>query len=285
MDDIRFGIAVRTARIQRGWRQRDLALLVGVSDAVISRVERGHVDGVTVGALRRIAAALEISVELLPRSRSANVDRLVHARHAELAESVIRWLGRFDGWIVRPEVSFSRFGERGVIDLLLWHSGRHALLVIELKTAIIDVGELLGTLDRKVRNAGEVARGLGWDPITIGCVLIVAEGATNRRRVRAHAATFTASMPHRVMYLRRWLSDLSPSFGRSHSLQIDAQGKLSSVSTTASASPCPAAVLEPRVGARPSTKPDARPPLTLPMRPDRGPRQTETPSNQPGASI
>ena len=75
---------------------------------MISRIERGHVDGVTLGTLRRIARALEISVELLPRSRSANVDRLVHAKHAELAESVIRWLGGFAGWIVRPEVSFSR---------------------------------------------------------------------------------------------------------------------------------------------------------------------------------
>ena len=42
---------------------------------------------------------------------------------------------------------------------------RRALLVIELKTAIVDVGELLGTFDRKVRNAGEVARRLGWDPV------------------------------------------------------------------------------------------------------------------------
>lgn len=207
MDDIRFGIVVRTTRIQRGWRQRDLAGLARVSDSVISRVERGHLEGVTVGAIRRIALALEISVELLPKSRSANVDRLVSTRHAELAESVIRWLGRFGGWIVRPEVSFSRFGERGVIDLLVWHPGRRALLVIELKTAIVDVGELLGTLDRKVRNAWEVARGLGWDPVTVGCVLIVAEGATNRRRLGAHVATFSASLPHRIVELRRWLAD------------------------------------------------------------------------------
>lgn len=207
MDDIRFGIVVRTARVNRGWRQRDLARAAHVSDATISRVERGHVEGVSVGRLRRIASALDIRVELVPRSRSANLERLVSARHGELAESVIRWLGAFGGWIVRPEVSFSRFGERGVLDLLAWHPERRALLVIELKTAIVDVGELLGTLDRKVRNAWDIARDLGWDPATVSCALIVADGATNRRRVKAHSATFRAALPGGIAAFRHWLRE------------------------------------------------------------------------------
>jgi transcriptional regulator with XRE-family HTH domain len=200
-------MVVRAARVKRGWRQRDLARGVHVSDSTVSRVERGHLDGVSLGTLRKIALVLDIRVEPLPRSRSANIDRLVNALHAELAESVVRWLEMFGGWVVRPEVSFSRFGERGIIDLLAWHPGRRALLVIELKTAIVDVGELLGTLDRKLRNAWEIARGLGWDPATVACVLIVAEGPTNRRRVEAHAATFRASLPDRIVQFRRWLRD------------------------------------------------------------------------------
>ena len=152
MDDVQLGIVVRTARIRRGWRQSDLAGIVGLSDGTISRVERGHLSSVSLGALRRIAQALDIRVELLPRSRSANVHRLANARHADLAEAVIKWLLGLGGWIVRPEVSFSRYGERGVIDLLAWHPGRRALLVIELKTLIVDIGELLGTLDRKARD-------------------------------------------------------------------------------------------------------------------------------------
>ena len=207
VDDIRFGTLVRSARVARGWRQRDLARAARISDATVSRVERGHLEGVSVGTLRRIASALDIRVDLVPRSRSANLERLVSARHSGLAESVIRWLGTFGGWIVRPEVSFSRFGERGVIDLLVWHPGRRALLVIELKTAIVDVGELLGTLDRKVRNALEIARELGWDPVTVSCVLIVADGATNRRRVAAHGLTFRASLPSGIAAFRRWLKE------------------------------------------------------------------------------
>ena len=46
--------------------------------------------------------------------------------------------------MLAPEVSFSIYGERGVIDILAWHPGRRALLIIELKTDIVDVNELVG---------------------------------------------------------------------------------------------------------------------------------------------
>ena len=207
MDDIRFGMTLRAGRIRRDWSQREVARRAGVSDAIVSRVERGHVDGIAIGTIRRIATVLDIRVDLAPRSRAADMDRLVAGRHAALAEAVIRWLLGLGGWVVRPEVSFSRYGERGVIDLLAWHPGRRALLVIELKTAIIDVGELVGTLDRKVRNAWELARSMGWEPMTVSSLLIVAEGATNRRRVATHAATFEAAYPSRVVAIRRWLRD------------------------------------------------------------------------------
>jgi hypothetical protein len=42
---------------------------------------------------------------------------MLDAAHGRLGESVTRWLVAA-GWEVRPEVSFSRWGERGAIDLL-----------------------------------------------------------------------------------------------------------------------------------------------------------------------
>ncbi len=62
----------------------------------------------------------------------------------------------------RPEVSFAVYGERGVIDILAWHPGERALLVIELKTEIVDIQDLIGTVDRKRRLARVVARDRGW---------------------------------------------------------------------------------------------------------------------------
>ena len=207
MDDQRFGGAIRAARISRGWRQVDLAASAGVSTATVSRIERGHLDTQSLRSVRQVAAALEIRVELLPRSRAANVDRLVSARHGALAESVVSWLLGINGWVVRPEVSFSKWGERGIVDLIGWHQTRAAVLVIELKTEIVDVGEILGTLDRKRRLGRAIARDLGWEAGSVSTALLVAEGRTNRRRVDAHETLFRAALPEDGRRFRKWLTE------------------------------------------------------------------------------
>jgi transcriptional regulator with XRE-family HTH domain len=207
VDDLRFGGAIRSARIRRGWRQIDLARAANVSTGTISRLEHGHLASMPMAILRRVAGTLDIRLELLPRSRAADLDRMVNAKHAALAEAVINRLKRVGDWEVRPEVSFSVWGERGVVDVLAWHAGRSALLVIELKTEIVDVGELLGTLDRKRRLGREIAAPAGWRPGTISAWLSVGDGMTNRRRVTAHAATLRAALPADGRELRRWLVD------------------------------------------------------------------------------
>ena len=74
-----------------------------------------------------------------------NLDRMMSRRHSALHESATRaFAEQFPEWEIAPEASFSIYGERGVIDLLMWHPGRRALLVIELKDDIVDVGEMLG---------------------------------------------------------------------------------------------------------------------------------------------
>ena len=138
MDDIRFGAALRAARVRRGWRQLDLAIRAGLSDSLVSRIERGHLDGIQLGTLRAIAAVLEVRVELLPRSRAADLDRLINAKHAALTEAMTGWLRAFPGWELRPEYSFSVYGERGVIDLIGWHARSRALLECEHKSDIVD---------------------------------------------------------------------------------------------------------------------------------------------------
>ena len=59
------------------------------------------------------AAQLEIRIEAMPRARAIDIDRVVNARHTSLAEFVVGWIGSMSAWIVRPEVSFSEYGERG----------------------------------------------------------------------------------------------------------------------------------------------------------------------------
>ena len=107
--------------------------------------------------------------------------------------------------MLAPEVSFSIYGERGVIDILAWHESTRSLLVIELKTAIADVNELLGTADRKRRLAAQIARDRGWDPTTVSQWLIVADTRTNRRRLDAHMTAIRNAFPAGTWAIRRWL--------------------------------------------------------------------------------
>lgn len=208
MDNVRFGITVRTVRIRRGWRQDDLSAATHVSRAQIGRIEHGHLDSIQLGTLRNVCGALEIRIDLVPRFRGGDLDRMLSSRHALLAESVVRALRRDSpDWQVFPEVSFSIWGERGVIDLLAWHPGRRALLVIELKTELVDVGETLGTMDRKQRLAKHVAAERGFDAATVSSWIIVAAGRTNERRLAAFRSTLRAAYPADARRTRAWLKD------------------------------------------------------------------------------
>ena len=206
MDDQRVGAAFRAARIKRRTRQVDVGAAAKSSRASVSRVERGHFDTVSLRTIRAIAAVLDIRLELLPRWRGGDLDRMLNARHSALHEAVARaFKSRFPDWTLAPEVSFSIWGERGVIDILAWHAGRQALLVIELKTDIADANEMVGTIDRKRRLAAQVARERGWDAATVSVWVVVAQSRTNRRRLAVHAAMLRAAFPHDGRSIRVWL--------------------------------------------------------------------------------
>jgi transcriptional regulator with XRE-family HTH domain len=212
MDDQRFGLVVRAVRIRRGLRQSDLGRLSGVSASTISRMERGHLDTFSMAAIRRVAKALDVRVDLTPRWRAGDLDRLLNANHSQLHELVARHLVDVPGWIAQPEVSFAVYAERGVIDILAWHPGRRALLVIELKTDIADVNELVGTVDRKGRHAIRIATERGWihaaDPApTVSIWVIVADSHTNRRRIQSHGAMLRAAFPADGRSIGEWLRD------------------------------------------------------------------------------
>ncbi|MEK6719042.1 MAG: helix-turn-helix domain-containing protein [Chloroflexota bacterium] len=208
MDDQRVGAVIRALRLRRGWRQIDLAVAAGVSTASISRAERGHISEMAVEMVRGIAAALDLRLDLTPRWRGGDLDRLISDRHARM-HGVAGPLLRQHGWQCWPEVSFAVFGERGVVDLLGWHPGRCSVLVVELKTEIVDANELVGTMDRKRRLAIGIARDRGLDPVRVGSLLFVAGSATNRRRVARYDALLRSALPLRGASMSRWLRNPS----------------------------------------------------------------------------
>jgi transcriptional regulator with XRE-family HTH domain len=191
--------------MKRRWRQQDLAERGCVSRQAVSLLERGRIARLQVDVVLRIIAALGGNIDFVVRWQGGELDRLLNARHSAMHESVARFFLTLPGWIVAPEVSFAIRGERGVIDILAWHEETRTLLVIELKTDIVDVNELLGTLDRKQRLAPRIARDRGWHPQTVATWLIVAGSVVNRRRVAAHASVLRAALPADGRSIQGWL--------------------------------------------------------------------------------
>ncbi len=200
------GARFRAVRVRRGWRQLDVARKAGFDASLISRIERGHLERVQLGTILSVARVLDIQVTLTARSRGADLDRLVSGRHAGLHESVARWFAEeLPDWTLEPEVSFSIYGERGITDILAWHAGYRALVIIELKTDIVDVNELIGRMDQRRRLAMEIAAGRGWHPLTVSMWVIVAEGRANRARLAAHKAVLRNAFPLDGRSIRGWL--------------------------------------------------------------------------------
>jgi hypothetical protein len=130
---------------------------------------------------------------------------LIDERHAAIVEHVVKELHRL-GWEVRVEYSFNMRGERGSVDVLAWLPVRRALLLIEVKTQVVDVQELLSTLDRKRRVIPAVVPGeLGWHPALIGCLVVLPEETRARVAMTRHAAVFASVLPARTVQVRRWL--------------------------------------------------------------------------------
>lgn len=205
MDDLGFGRLVRMARIEQRWRQLDLAVRAGVSVTTVSRLERGHLGRIPLDTIRAVAEALHIRVQLFARARAIDLDRVQNERHSSMADHLARWIGSRPGWATRPEVSYSEYGERGSIDLLCWHAASRSLLVVEIKTELLEFGVLLAKLDEKERLGPVIARRLGWSAATVSVCLFLAESMTNRRRLAAHASLLRAALPADSRQVARWL--------------------------------------------------------------------------------
>jgi transcriptional regulator with XRE-family HTH domain len=207
VNDLAVGRLLRLARGRRRLRQADVARIAGVHHGTVSLSERGQLRALTLRTARSIAAALEIDLQFEPRWRGASLDRLRDAGHAAVVEAVAAELVRH-GWEVLVEVGFSRYGERGSVDALGWRADHRALLIVEVKTSLVDLQATIGAIDRKRRIVpGELARERGWRPASIGAVLVVVDSSTARDVVARHHSIFASAFPGRTIAVRQWLDN------------------------------------------------------------------------------
>jgi transcriptional regulator with XRE-family HTH domain len=205
MDDLAIGRLIRLTRIRRRLRQEDVATAAGVSQSTVSRLEHGTLRTIQVGTLRRVCEELGIRVRIELQGEGGQLDRLGAAHHAAMSEVVARLFDTLPGWVDEAEVTFSIWGERGSVDVLAWHAATRSLLVIELKTELVDCNETLATFDRKLRLATEIAAKRGWRPVTVSAWLLIAESGANRRAAERHGAMLRSRLPADGHAIARWL--------------------------------------------------------------------------------
>lgn len=206
VDPLRFGRQYRALRVHQGRRQQDVSDDSGLSRSLIAAIDRGQIEGVTVGALVRAARALDADVDLRLWWRGGALDRLLDEAHAGVVDAIVARLRRH-GWLVEVEVSFSIWGERGSVDVLAFHPGRGALLVIEVKSAITDSQATIHGLDRKARLALAIVGDRPWAVRHVSRLLVVGDTDRSRRRIAGLGVTYGTAFPVESRAVRRWLAD------------------------------------------------------------------------------
>ncbi len=173
-------------------RQADCAVRAGVHRSTWSLLESGRLDRISLPVLRLCLAVLEVRLDLVPRWRGTDLERLLDEGHAALQAA---WKTRLElrKWQVWVERSFSVYGDRGRIDLFGWHPETATVLMVEIKTELANSQELLGSVDLKVRLAPRVARDLDLPPpARVVPMIVFQESMTTRRQVARLAPLFAA---------------------------------------------------------------------------------------------
>ncbi len=194
-------------RLRQRARLTQLALSEksGVPRWKIGRLEADDLAHLRFDEVSRCLAALGAELEVRALYRGAAADRLLDEGHAALVGVVVATLRRL-GWEARVEVAFSEWGERGSYDILAWHAGARAVLVIEVKTELGSVEGTLRPLDVKVRLAPTVAQDrFGWRARLVGRALVMPEGRNGRRAVERHSVVLRAQLPATSRGLHTWL--------------------------------------------------------------------------------
>jgi transcriptional regulator with XRE-family HTH domain len=207
MDDVRLGRLLRAVRRRGRLRQVDVAIAAGVSQQTVSRLERGRLDHVSIPTARSIARALEVTLDLSARWRGAAGERLLDGAHARLVEIVIAVL-REAGFEVIAEYSFNHFGERGSVDVVGWHPVRRALVIVEVKSDLVDTQDLNASMNRKARIVPRLlAEERGWQAVSLGRLVVLPDRTGIRHAVDRHRATFSVTFPGRTRAVTAWLRE------------------------------------------------------------------------------
>lgn len=212
-DDERLGQLLRAARRRSDFTQEQLSILTGIPVKQLRRIEAGNAGGVEFDRIRSAFRGVGGRVRVTAWWNGAAADRLVDESHAAIVESAAK-VFRARGWLTRPEVSFSEYGERGSVDLFAANELNRAVATCEIKSEFGSLEEMNRSFDVKVRLTPKICQRLyGWKPSVVGRILVVPNVTTIRRVIARHSATMDALYPARSREVRAWLRSPTTNVG------------------------------------------------------------------------
>jgi len=179
---IEMGRELHAARVTRGLSQAVVAAAAGLTQAQVSRIERGLYPGVTLDALARLAATvgLDLSVKLYPAGQPIR-----DQGHLALLARFRKAVGEEWKWAAEGPLPIP--GDKRAWDRLLAGIRSEVTVGIEAETRPTDMQELQRRVSLKKRDGG-VDR----------VVLVLADTAWCRRLVRLNDVSEAFPIPGKV---------------------------------------------------------------------------------------
>lgn len=188
------GRELRSSRVRRHLLQQSLAERVGISQALLSKMEAGKAIGTAPELWFALAAALDrhLKFEFARDPRS----ELVDAGHADIQEMLLR-LTKPAGWRGGFELRTRAADPSRSIDVPLLDRVGHRIVIGECWNTFGDLGTAGRSSRQKQTMSSEVAVALGGDdgPYDVGLVWIVRDTRRNRELVSRYEHIFEALLP------------------------------------------------------------------------------------------
>ena len=192
----RLGVGLREARRDAHRTQAEVGHAAGVSQTLVSALERGHGAGATIETWACLAAAVgEQFVGFLERAPGADRPRdMEHLRR----QSALIELASAGGWSALPELAVDPGLTRGrSIDVALVRRATREAVVVEVWDWFDDVGAGLRSLDAKCAALATRFAGGSSDPTRwhVRGLYVVRGTRRNRRLVDELRPLFAARFP------------------------------------------------------------------------------------------